>query len=271
MNTMYVITHKKFTPPHIDGYVPIEVGADLRDEKLGYLKDNSGDNISKKNKNYCELTGLYWIWKNDKSDYIGICHYRRYFSKWSLDPAVDYYYSMDKLVRYLNKYDVILPKKYFWLKHNVATGYYEAGQGKEKDLISVRNIIQEKYPEYLSSYNKVLKSHAASYCNMMVCSKSVFDNYCKWLFDILFELEKITDLSDYSLAEARIYGYLSEILINVWVIKNKARIKRLSVVVDKPATKRRKPLYAIEKVPIIGCLSKILLCMDINYITNSRE
>ena len=77
----YIITHKKFQVPDLEEYIPIQVGAEGKQD-LGYLKDNSGDNISSKNSNYCELTGMYWVWKNDKdSDIIGISHYRRYFTR----------------------------------------------------------------------------------------------------------------------------------------------------------------------------------------------
>ena len=178
---------------------------------------------------------------------------------------------MNDLHKYLNKYDIILPERYFWIKHNVATGYYDAGQGIEKDLTMVCNIINRKYPSYSTTLNKVLKSKSASYCNMMVCSKKIFDRYCEWLFDILFELENVTDISTYSAAEARVFGYLSEILLNVWVINNDLKIKRLPVAVDKPISKRRKVFYKVEKVPLIGIISKILLCMDINYLTRTKE
>ena len=60
-------------------YLPIHVGR-VEKADLGYLGDDTGDNISAKNANYCELTGLYWAWKNLKCDYIGLCHYRRYFA-----------------------------------------------------------------------------------------------------------------------------------------------------------------------------------------------
>ena len=74
-----VATHKKYWMPEDDVYLPIHVGREGKAD-LGYVGDNTGDNISEKNANYCELTGLYWAWKNLKCDYIGLCHYRRYFA-----------------------------------------------------------------------------------------------------------------------------------------------------------------------------------------------
>ena len=79
-----VATHKKYWMPKDDIYFPIHVGREGKAD-LGYIGDNTGDNISAKNANYCELTGLYWAWKNLKCDYIGLCHYRRYFAGCLLD------------------------------------------------------------------------------------------------------------------------------------------------------------------------------------------
>lgn len=266
MGKIYVVTHKAFDPPQLENYYPIEVGAGLHDRGLGFLKDNIGDNISVKNPNYCELTAVYWIWKHDTSDVVGICHYRRFFSKYSLDPNPRFYVSYKKLAEMLQNKDMILPEPFFWLKHTVATGYSEAGQGREKDLKILREIIQERYPEYLRVYDDVLKSRKASYCNMMVCKKETYDAYCGWLFDILFEMEKRVDLSDYTPAEARIFGYLSEILVNVWVLHNNLRVAYLPVAVDKPLTAKRKPLKSIEKIPLLGKVSKILNCMDLGSL-----
>ena len=75
-----VATHKQFTMPEdAELYLPIHVGSEGK-EKLGYQCDNEGDNISNLNPYYCELTGLYWAWKNLDCDYLGLVHYRRYFT-----------------------------------------------------------------------------------------------------------------------------------------------------------------------------------------------
>ena len=77
--SIFVATHKKFEFPLPDNYIPILVGSYKFDLSI-YQRDDDGEfQISYKNKNYCELTGLYWIWKNIRTDYVGLCHYRRYF------------------------------------------------------------------------------------------------------------------------------------------------------------------------------------------------
>ena len=74
-----VTTHKEYWMPTDELYVPLQVGAEGK-EDLGFTPDNTGDNISAKNPYYCELTGLYWAWKNLDCEYLGLAHYRRHFT-----------------------------------------------------------------------------------------------------------------------------------------------------------------------------------------------
>lgn len=226
---IYVVGHKKFSYPTEGFFTPIQVGKRNTGLKLPIISDDTGDNIAEKNSNFCELTALYWVWKNGlNADYIGLCHYRRYFYKTSilghafLHPSEKYFESV------LENHDVILAKRYEW-DYSVRECYSKYGEGKDKDLMKTREIIQKKYPDYLDSFDTVIGRKYASYCNMFVMSKENTDLYCKWLFSILFELENYTDLGDYTPAEARIYGYISEILLNVWVLKNKLWVKELPI------------------------------------------
>ena len=76
---IYTMTHKPFKKPDDPVYIPLHVGREISQD-LGYMGDNTGEHISDLNPYYGELTGLYWIWKNEtEADIIGICHYRRYF------------------------------------------------------------------------------------------------------------------------------------------------------------------------------------------------
>ena len=104
---IFIATHKKFDVPMSKYHVPLHVGREGK-EDLGYLGDNTGDNISLKNPNYCELTGLYWIWKNVKDvDYIGLCHYRRYFLKVRLvDDIKNLYKKIEKKIKTIFKNDL---------------------------------------------------------------------------------------------------------------------------------------------------------------------
>lgn len=239
-----VVTHKKVTIQKNIGYQPIIVGdADFDIENA--VRDNSGINISEKNKNYCELTAHYWFWKNWNKpyDYIGLVHYRRYLSTRRFSKNSRYYVSEINIDSLLRNKDVILPEPYK-LNRTVEEFYYIDGQGRKKDFDKVRSIIKEIYPEYMKAFNEHVKGNVGSYCNMFYMKHDDFLNYSKWLFDILFKLETIIDLSGYTLSEARIYGYLSEILLNVWVKFNQKKVRYL-------------PMAETEKGKKSYCLSKI--------------
>lgn len=227
MNTViYVVTHKKRVNISNKLYVPIQVGKIYSNINLGYLSDDFGqENISSKNKTFCELTALYWIWKHDKrNDFIGFCHYRRFFSNYRLISHKKCLLKETKLLKILQDCEIILPKKFVWRKMTVAEKYYIGGKGFKKDLDIVRDVLSDYFPEYVVSYNTVLNKKSASYCNMFVMNRRLLDEYCNWLFTILFEVEKRIDLSLYSPEEARIFGYLGEILLNVWVEGKNLRI-----------------------------------------------
>lgn len=225
--SIYTISHKKFKCPDIEGYIPLQVGLS---EDLNYVRDNSGDNISDKNKNYCELTGLYWIWKNDKnSDIVGISHYRRYFTTQKIFKNSDKILDCEQIEKILNNYDVIIPKKEYY--RETVKEQYCLYSGFEKDLNIIENILKNKYPEYLEYYNRIMNRNYISQYNMIICKKDIYDDYCKWLFDILFEAEKHINLEDgYTDYQKRIYGFISERLLNVWVEKNNLKVKNVRVI-----------------------------------------
>lgn len=228
MINVYIITHKKFICPDINIYKPLKVGNNNAD--FGYIDDSTQDNISKKNPNYCELTGLYWIWKNDiESDVVGICHYRRYFTKGKILKSVKRNFLTEKdIKKYLKYNDIILPKLEIYKES--AYEQYCQNSGFSKDLDAVRKIIEKKFPDYVKSYDDVMKKNKMFQYNMMICDKKTYNEYCEWLFSILFELEKKVDLAQYNNYQKRIYGFLGERLLNVWVYKNNLKIKQCSVV-----------------------------------------
>lgn len=213
-----VVTHKKYWMPKMEMYLPIQVSSTNKND-LGYLKDNTGDNISYKNPNYCELTAIYWAWKNIDIDYIGICHYRRYFThKNKLERFIigkkNSILTEKEAEILLNKYDIILPKKNIFDK-SIKEQY--AQNHKEKDLYIVENVISKKYPQYIDIFYKVMNGNSGYFLNMFIMRKKIFNNYCKWLFSILFETEKNINLKEYDTYQSRVFGFLSERLFNVWL------------------------------------------------------
>lgn len=229
-----VATHKKYQMPSEDIYLPIHVGREGKLD-LGYQGDNQGENISKKNPNYCELTGLYWAWKNLKCDVIGLSHYRRYFTNESKlkvmsnkNNKMNLILNKKDIENLLNNNEIIVPKKRNYYIETIYSHYKNAHH--IKDLEETKNVIGKLYPEYIKNFEDVMSGKTIHLYNMFVMSKKDFDEYCKWLFDILFELEKRTDISNYDDYQSRIYGFISERLFNVWLLKNKKKTKDLSVV-----------------------------------------
>ena len=257
--SIYVIFHKKHPLLTNDpAYKPIQVGKALSSVNLGFDADNTGSNISTKNPYYSELTGLYWIWKNTDSEYIGLSHYRRFFlgdkPAWSMrlkkfseylilqgrKRAGVYYSSNSKtkelilrgtqVEHLLSDFDAIVPKR-----RKLRYSVYEQYKRKHiiEDMDKTRTILAEKYPDYLESFDKSMQQKEIMHCNMFVLKRQHFNDYMKWLFTILFELEKNTDISAYDNYQKRLYGFISERLFDVWLQKNKLKTKSLDLIYFK--------------------------------------
>lgn len=213
---IFAMTHKAFTPPPDKMYVPLQVGR-IDHEPLGYLGDHTGDSISQLNAYYSELTGVYWLWKNcHHVDAVGVCHYRRY-----LIDEDGHLYTRSDIQDLLSRYDMIVTKKL-----ELRMPYYDgfALTHDEKDLIETERVVAEKYPEYAPLFHEMVHKKETYFANMMVCRKPLYDEYCTWLFDILFEVQRRIDTTGYDNYRKRVYGFLSEFLLTVWIAKNELHV-----------------------------------------------
>ncbi|MBP2058109.1 hypothetical protein J2Z60_001286 [Lactobacillus colini] len=222
-----VAAHKKFPMPNQEGYLPILVGADKNyREGIDYQLDNKGENISSKNPYYNELTAVYWAWKNLRDvDAIGLVHYRRYLygsKPYNLDNVLD----INKINRLLQSNDVILPKQRNYYIESNYSHYIHAHHREPLD--KTRKIIKEFYPAYLSAFDVVMNKRKAHMFNMFVMKKAAFDSYCTFMFGVLNRLEKEIDISNYSVQEQRVYGYVSELLMDVWLYTTKQSFTELA-------------------------------------------
>lgn len=220
---IYVITHKPVELILPEGYQKLYVGAEkLREGEIpeGYIPDNIGEEISAKNKNYCELTGTYWIWKNRKDSIVGITHYRRFFE------IRGKLLTLEQAEKALQSADVIVAKRQ-WVEDSVKT-HFERFHSRE-DLELLRNVIRDKCPEYEESFEAVLGKCFLFPYNMLVCRKDIFDSYCTWLFGILKECEKRVNIRDYDSYQSRIFGFLAERLLMVYLMHNRLKIKEMKV------------------------------------------
>ena len=167
---IYVAAHQKFEMPQADDcYVPLQVGREGHAD-LGYLSDHTGENISSKNANYCELTGMYWIWKNTRSDIVGLCHYRRYLMHHGI------ILTKDDIQKRMQHYDIILPDSGM-SKYKNAYAHY-CSRHQEKDLLCCQEVLKERWPEYETAFLWSLSSNLISMGNILITRRTIFDAYC---------------------------------------------------------------------------------------------
>ena len=188
-----------YTP--LDEETGIQVGCDMSDEKLNECQffDNDGDNISKLNGQFCELTGLYWIWKHAKEDYIGLVHYRRHFllqKNW-IDLCYD------------NGVDVILPVP-LYVSPSIAENYRERHIASDWECLM--NYFDEKFPDEQGAAVKFFSGNLYSPCNMIVAKREVLNDLCSWLFPIVFYVFKNGGERE-NAYQRRYPGFISERLI----------------------------------------------------------
>lgn len=254
---VFIALHKGYHINEKAPYQPIHVGCNGK-EKIFLLSDDTGDNISHKNSSYCELTALYWIWKNYPGVDVGLVHYRRYFGKKTLNPnqwrkildSADY-------KKLLSNHDVIVPKPRHYLIETTWSQYAHAHH--EIDLVMARDCIIRLYPEYITAFDYVMKRRTAHRFNMFVMKRSFFDRYCTWLFDILFALEGCLDIESYSIGDKRVFGYISERLLDVWLYFNNVRYAEQHVVfLEKQHWPKKITLFLLRKVrgELRPCLTK---------------
>ncbi len=225
-----IAAHKPYETPTSRLYLPIQAGAAGK-ESIGFIRDDEGENISSLNPYFCELTAVYWAWKNLREDCIGLVHYRRYFGgkeKFAVNGRTKRILSEEELDRLLQSVDVVLPKKrrYFietLYMHYAHTMYVEP-------LDETGKIIAEFYPRYLAEFDRLRKRSSAHMFNMFAMKRDVFNAYCEWLFDILFKLKDRVDASLYDSFHARFFGRISELLLDVWINTEKLKYKEVKVI-----------------------------------------
>lgn len=212
---VFIACHKACEVSHDPLYLPMQVGAAGK-ESIGFQRDDEGDNISEKNPLYCELTGLYWCWKNLDSAYLGLCHYRRYFALKKKKDSLESVLTLHEADELLGKYRILVPKKRHYYIETIYKHYSHTFSGEQLD--QARVILSEKYPEYVYAWDTVMGSTSAYVFNMFIMDRELVNSYCAWLFDVLKELEKKIDTSEMTPFEKRYIGRVSERLFNAWLV-----------------------------------------------------
>ncbi len=229
-----VASHKPYWMPVDPVYQPLQVGAAGK-ETFGsaWLRDDRGRNISERNPSYCELTGLYWMWKNLDADVLGLCHYRRYFGTPVPFPVRLLKEKKARILTgpwiemLLRGADIILPgKRQYWIETRESQ-YAHAHHAE--DLRVAETVLQERYPDFIPAWRHMLSSHSGHICNMLIARRELMDEYCTWLFGVLFECEKRLDISAYSGNDRRVFGFLGERLLDAWVETKQLRYTEVPI------------------------------------------
>jgi hypothetical protein len=218
-------------------FINIQCGRSLTGNTLDMLGDDTGDNISERNPFWSEITGLYWAWKNlPKQDFIGLASYRRYFNfNFNTNDPVQLASAEEApriLQSTLKNYhsslfddaDVItpIPYTYAYSIRKVCSMNYN-----DSDFDKLEKIIREQHPAYMDAYTEhMYHNNKMIGHNMFIMSWENFQNFCSWVFAVLFEVERCTKPHDYPKNQIRIYGYMHELLLEVFILKNNLRAKR---------------------------------------------
>ena len=199
--------------------VPLQVGKALTDVQVAELVDNTGSNISSKNGNYCELTALYWLWKNvltkdleTDCGYYGLYHYRRF-----LDMREE-----DLCRLEANHVDAVLP---FPTLHEPDIREHHARYLSEPDWLSMQRALSELHPEYAEAMPAIFSQQYLYNYNIIIAKKQVLADYCAWLFPILERTEELSNPKGLERND-RYIGYLGENLLTLYFLylKNKLNV-----------------------------------------------
>lgn len=215
---IFVAVHKECEVYSNSTYQPIWAGKALSTESLPWTGDDSGLNISKKNRMYSEMSVHYWIWKNISSEYVGLCHYRRYFSTVFTEKNIE---------EEMTDCDIILPCAIY---HNspLKEKLYTSMCPEDREIFLM--VIKQHFPDYYPAAIKYLFNNRKDYAfNMMVCKKELYDKMMNFVFDVLFDCERYVKVSSYTTSH-RIFGYYAEYLVPIYCFAHNLKIKEMELV-----------------------------------------
>ncbi len=216
-----VATHKQYYMPIDSAYLPIHVGKS-GNPSIGYNGDDTGENISEKNANYCELTGLYWAWKNLDADVIGLVHYRRHFmSPFRGGDKWERIINGAEVEKILHNHDIIVPCKRNYIVETNESQYIHAHGSDCWNFMC--KTIRSNHAAYVPALDKMRTLASGHKFNMFVMRKELLNEYCSWLFPILESVDLEFP------GKKRILGHLSERLFDVWLYAGNYKYKEIPV------------------------------------------
>ncbi len=249
MINIYCVTHKALSLPENSSLTPIQVGDNPDD--LFPLRDNKHNHIADKNRTWSENTAFYYIWMNRPSDVVGFCHYRRFlmppFLQQKIIDCLEKPYHPDSIkgmsnyasgfriqesdlftalgdagsfygqavTDLLDRSDIVLPRSNPLPESGFLGQYVKAHP--PWPIFELLALISKKDHLLARRVYTFLTQHDKAYWNnLFVTSWDLFDNYCRFLFPLLFELENTLQLPD-DPYQKRVFAFLSERLFNFWI------------------------------------------------------
>ena len=190
--------------------------------------DSAGENhVSFKNPYYSEISGLYWVWKNDNSEILGFEQYRRLFFDRSLKFWKYNLMGEEKISRLLKKYDIIVANKSIFKDKTMIQQYNDAGHSREL-FIRVIDFIKEKDRNLVKDYQKILDDNKLYNHNMFIAHRNIIENYLEWLFEIFENVENDLHYDQTSLTY-RSLGFIAERLFTIWLTSRNLKVKEVFV------------------------------------------
>ncbi|MCI6575029.1 MAG: DUF4422 domain-containing protein [Arcanobacterium sp.] len=255
---IFVSTHKNVDLFDSAILQPVQVGSQTAAQRFNWAwHDDEGDNISSLNPEYSELTTQYWAWKNVDAEYYGFCHYRRYFDfstaehkenaygevmadRIGAQTAAEFAINDAAITASVSGWDIITSPL---TDMNVnlegvgdpCTQWQKSPLLVDADFERLIAIVRKHSPEYVPDLDIFLNGHRACFCNMFIMRRELFQEYCAWLFPLLEEYMRETDMTHYSVEARRTPGHLSERLLNVFLIhiqrlRPETKVKQLQCV-----------------------------------------
>ena len=254
-------------------YLPIHVGKAISTEDLGICGDDSGENISSENPIYAELTALYWAWKNLQNvDYIGLCHYRRYFDFHNQSYLP--YPIIQKSTCEFDKINLSIPNN---ILSKLESGYVYTPKAIISDMPLYYNYCINHYSEdirllekvliekgeqkYIDAYNYIMYKNAHFFpFNMFIMKWDIFDDYCSWLFGILDEMRKYINITNYPKSQYRVFGFMGERLFDIYLKANNTKTIQKRIIWFYDGELKYKSLTRFLIRRILGRISSCILC-----------
>ncbi|SFL51424.1 protein of unknown function [Lachnospiraceae bacterium KH1T2] len=229
---LYVVTHKPFELPIKNPMYHVIHAGKNGSEGFGFCGDDTGDNISSCNPYINELTAVYWIWKNDKAHkYIGINHYRRYFS-WKGCFDTTNLLEEDTVLDMFDNCDVIIVDPMSLYPETVAETtrkIFIGDIGYDIAYERTRQALEKVHPEDVKYFDKVMNQYKFAACNVFIMKKEFFNEYCNWLFSFILEAleEWLKDIEGKDVNK-RAIGFMGERMLAVWLKGHHVRVKPLN-------------------------------------------